>query len=129
MREKYQSQMLVKPADVVVPSSQKIFVDKLVSIIEKNIDNEDFSVEMLCDEIGMSRTQLHRKVKAVTNQSASEFIRNFRLQKAAELLKQDAGNIAEISYQVGFGSQAYFTKVFQEVYKTTPLDYKKQHVK
>ncbi len=129
MREKYQSQMLVKPADVIVPSSQKIFVDKLVSIIEKNIDNEDFSVEMLCEEIGMSRTQLHRKVKAVTNQSASEFIRNFRLQKAAELLKQDAGNIAEISYQVGFGSQAYFTKVFQEVYKTTPLDYKKQHTK
>lgn len=127
MREKYQSQMLVKPAEVVVPSSQKIFVDKLVSIIEKNIDNEEFSVEMLCDEIGMSRTQLHRKVKAVTNQSASEFIRNFRLQKAAELLKQDAGNIAEISYQVGFGSQAYFTKVFQEIYKTTPLDYKKQH--
>ncbi|QQS36629.1 MAG: response regulator [Ignavibacteriales bacterium] len=129
MREKYQTQMLVKPADVVVPSSQKVFVDKLVSIIEKNIDSEEFSVEMLCDEIGMSRTQLHRKVKAITNQSASEFIRNFRLQKAAELLKRDAGNIAEISYRVGFGSQAYFTKVFQEVYNTTPLDYKKQHTR
>jgi DNA-binding response OmpR family regulator len=129
MREKYQSQMQVKPADVVVPSSQKIFIDKLISIIEKNIENEGFSVEILSEELGMSRTQLHRKIKAITNQSASEFIRNYRLQKAAELLKQDAGNIAEISYQVGFGSQAYFTKVFQEVYKTTPLDYKKQHTK
>lgn len=129
MREKYQSHMLLKPADVVVPSSQKLFVDKLVSLIEKNINNEEFSVEILSEEIGMSRTQLHRKVKALTNQSASEFIRNFRLQKAAELLKQDAGNIAEISYQVGFGSQAYFTKVFQEAYKTTPLDYKKQKTK
>lgn len=65
----------------------------------------------------MSRAQLHRKIKALTNQSTSEFIRNFRLQRAAELLKQDAGNIAEISYMVGFNSQAYFTKMFQEVYK------------
>jgi len=127
MREKYQSQMLVKPADVVVPSTQKVFLDKLTSIIENNISNENFSVEILCDEIGMSRAQLHRKIKALTNQSASEFIRNFRLQRAAELLKQDAGNIAEISYRVGFGSQAYFTKTFQEVYGQTPLEFKKQY--
>jgi len=129
MREKYQTQMLVKPADIVVPSTQKIFIDKLMSIIEQNISNEDFSVEILCDEIGMSRAQLHRKIKAITNQSASEFIRNFRIQRAAELLKQDAGNIAEISYQVGFNSQAYFTKTFQEVYGQTPLEFKKQHCK
>jgi signal transduction histidine kinase/ligand-binding sensor domain-containing protein/DNA-binding response OmpR family regulator len=129
MREKYQSQMLVKPADVVVPSTQKVFLDKLTSIIEHNISNENFSVEMLCDEIGMSRAQLHRKIKAVTNQSTSEFIRNFRLQRASELLKQDAGNIAEISYRVGFNSQAYFTKTFQEVYGQTPFEFKKEHNK
>lgn len=129
MREKYQSQMLVKPADVVVPSTQKVFLDKLTSIIENNISNDNFSVEILCDEIGMSRAQLHRKIKAVTNQSTSEFIRNFRLKRAAELLTQDFGNIAEISYQVGFSSQAYFTKTFQEVYKQTPLEYKKQYSK
>ena len=129
MREKFQSQMLIKPSEVVVPSTQKVFLDKLTSIIEQNISNEDFSVEILCDEMGMSRAQLHRKIKAVTNQSASEFIRNFRLQRAAELLKQDAGNIAEISYQVGFNSQAYFTKMFQELYGQTPLEFKKQHSK
>lgn len=129
LREKYQSQMLVKPADVVVPSIQKVFLDKLTSIIEKNISNDNFSVEILCDEIGMSRAQLHRKIKALTNQSASEFIRNFRLQRASELLKQNAGNIAEISYQVGFNSQAYFTKMFQELYGQTPLEFKKQHSK
>jgi len=129
LREKYQSQMLVKPADVVVPSTQKVFLDKLTSIIEKNISNDNFSVEILCDEIEMSRAQLHRKIKALTNQSASEFIRNFRLQRASELLKQNAGNIAEISYQVGFNSQAYFTKMFQELYSQTPLEFKKQHSK
>ncbi|MFZ1517343.1 MAG: two-component regulator propeller domain-containing protein [Ignavibacteriaceae bacterium] len=129
LREKYQSQMLIKPADVVVPSTQKVFLDKLTSIIEKNISNEEFSVEILCDDIGMSRAQLHRKIKAVTNQSASEFIRNFRLQRASELLKQNAGNIAEISYRVGFSSQAYFTKMFQQLYGLTPLDFKKQNSK
>ena len=129
MREKYQTQMLVKPADIVVPSTQKKFIDKLTLVIEKNISNEDFSVEILCDEIGMSRAQLHRKIKAIANQSASEFIRNFRLQRAAELLKHDAGNIAEISYRVGFSSQAYFTKTFQEVYGQTPLEFKKQQSK
>lgn len=129
MREKFQAQMLIKPSKVVVPSSQKIFIDKLTSLIEKNISNENFSVEILSEEIGLSRAQLHRKVKAITNQSPSEFIRNFRLQRAAELLKQNAGNIAEIAYQVGFSSQAYFTKSFQEIYGRTPLDYKKQHTK
>lgn len=127
MREKYQSQMLIKPSEIVVPSLQKVFIDKLTSIIEKNISNENFSVEILSEEIGLSRAQLHRKVKSITNQSPSEFIRNFRLQRATELLKQNFGNIAEIAYEVGFSSQAYFTKTFQEVYGLTPLEFKKQH--
>jgi YesN/AraC family two-component response regulator len=127
MREKFLSQMLIKPAEVIVPSGQKVFIDKLTSALEKNISNENFSVEALCEEIGMSRTQLHRKIKAVTNQSTTEFIRNFRLQRAAELLKKDAGNIAQITYEVGFSSQAYFTKMFQQVYGQTPMEFKKQH--
>ncbi len=127
MREKYQSEYLIKPVDVVVPSTQKVFLEKLIRIIEENLSNDQFSVEVLCNEIGMSRTQLHRKVKSVTNQSTTEFIRNYRLQSAAQLLKQDAGNIAEISNKVGFSSQAYFTKLFQELYGQTPLDFKKQH--
>ncbi|MFO7525914.1 MAG: two-component regulator propeller domain-containing protein [Ignavibacteriaceae bacterium] len=129
MREKYQSQMLIKPNDVLVPSAQKVFISNLTSIIEKNISNEQFSVEILCQKIGMSRAQLHRKIKAVTNQSTSEFIRNFKLRRAAELLKQDAGNIAEICYMVGFNSQNYFTKMFHNLYGKTPLEYKKEHTK
>ncbi len=127
MREKYLAQSLVQPGSVIVPSSQKVFLERLISIIKNNISNEKFSVVVLCREIGMSRTQLHRKIKSVTNQSTTEFIRNYRLQLAAELLTQDAGNIAEISNRVGFGSQAYFTKLFQELYGATPFEYKKQH--
>jgi AraC-like DNA-binding protein len=129
MREKYQSQMFIKPDDVSVPSTQKVFVEKLAGVIESNMTNENFSVEILCEEIGMSRSQLHRKIKAITNQSTTEFIRNFRLQRAAELLKQDAGNIAEICYMVGFNSQNYFTKMFQTLFGKTPLEYKRKHTK
>lgn len=129
MREKYLAQSLDKPGSVVVLSTQKVFINKLTSIIDKNISNENFSVTVLCREIGMSRTQLHRKIKSVTNQSTTEFIRNYKLQLAAELLKKDTGNIAEISNEVGFNSQAYFTKLFQELYGVTPFEYKKQHSK
>ena len=74
----------------------------------------------------MSRSQLHRKVKAICNQSTSEFIRSFRLQRAADLIKQEAGNMAEIAYKVGFNSQAYFTKSFQDMYGCTPGDFKRK---
>lgn len=129
MREKYLAQSLIKPGSVVVPSPQKEFLEKLIAIIDNNISNENFSVELLCREIGMSRTQLHRKIKSVTDQSTTEFIRNYKLQLATEHLKQDTGNIAEISNKVGFGSQAYITKLFQELYGVTPMEYKKQYSK
>ena len=83
-------------------------------------------MEMLGRELGMSRAQVHRKLKAISGQSASEFIRTFRLQRAAELLLQDAGNIAEIAYMVGFNSQAYFTRSFQELFGCSPREYRKQ---
>jgi DNA-binding response OmpR family regulator len=117
MREKFSAEMLLKPGEVT---------EKLISIIEEQVNNEDFSVEMLGEKIGMSRVHLHRKIRAITNRSPSEFIRNFRLQRAAELIKQDAGNIAEIAYMVGFNSQAYFTRCFQEQFGCSPSEYKRR---
>ncbi len=125
MRQKFSSEMLLKPADVTVPSMHQEFLSRLMATIEENLDDENFSVETFSDEIGMSRAQLHRKLRAIANQSPSEFIRSFRLQRAAELIKQDAGNIAEIAYMVGFNSQAYFTRCFQEQFGCSPRDYKK----
>jgi signal transduction histidine kinase/ligand-binding sensor domain-containing protein/DNA-binding response OmpR family regulator len=126
LREKFRTKMIVKPAEISAPSVQKLFLEKLTIIIEDHLEDEKFSIEILCDKIGMSRAQLHRKIKALTNQSTTEFIRSFRLQRAADLLKQDAGNIAEIAYKVGFNSQAYFTKSFQEEFGCSPMEYKKK---
>jgi signal transduction histidine kinase/DNA-binding response OmpR family regulator/ligand-binding sensor domain-containing protein len=126
MREKFSSEMLLRPTEVVVPSAQKIFLERITEIIEEHLDDENFGVEILGGEIGMSRAQIHRKLKALTNKSATELIRSFRLQRAAQLIKQDAGNIAEIAYQVGFNSQAYFTRSFQEEFGCSPTEFRKK---
>ena len=129
LRQKFTSEMVLKPAEVVVPSLQMQFMKKLKVIIESNLEDESFGVDKLSEEMGMSRSQLHRKLKAVTNQSTTEFIRNFRLQRAAQLILQDAGSMAEIAYKVGFNSQAYFNKSFQELFGCSPSEHKKYQKK
>ncbi len=125
LREKFSSEMLLKPGVVTVPSQHKVFLEKVTSAIEQHIFEEEFSVEALAAEVGMSRSQLHRKLKALTNKGPNELIRSFRLQRAAELIRQDAGSLAEIAYQVGFGSQAHFSRSFGEEFGMSPSDYRK----
>jgi ligand-binding sensor domain-containing protein/signal transduction histidine kinase/DNA-binding response OmpR family regulator len=125
LRKKFTSEMVLKPAEVIVPSSQVQFMERIKSIIEANMENEKFGVDQLSNEAGMSRSQLHRKLKAIIDQSTTEFIRNFRLQRAAQLILQDAGSMSEIAYKVGFNSQAYFNKSFQELFGCSPSEYKK----
>lgn len=126
MREKFAVEMFLKAKQVTVPSSQRVFLERLNEVIERHIDDEYFSAEKLGGEMGMSRAQIHRKLRAITNQSASAFIRTFRLQRAAELLLQDAGNIAEIANQVGFNDQAYFMRSFQDTFGCSPTEYKRK---
>lgn len=126
LREKYSTEMFLKPRQVSVPSVHQQFLEKMNEILEENLENEDFSVEKLGDAMGMSRVQLHRKIRALADKSPSEFIRSFRLLRAADLLKQEAGNIAEIAYMVGFNSQSYFTRCFQEEFGCSPSEFKKQ---
>ncbi|MEO0334561.1 MAG: helix-turn-helix transcriptional regulator, partial [Bacteroidota bacterium] len=76
-------------------------------------------------EIGMSRMQLHRKLKALTNQSATEFVRDIRLQKAAQMLEQDGTQVAEVAYDVGFNHLSYFAKSFKEKFGLSPSEYAK----
>lgn len=127
LREKFTSEMLLKPSAVTVPSAQRQFLERVTAAVEKHLAEEELSVESLAKEIGLSRAQLHRKVKAITNKSPNELIRSFRLQRAAELIRQDAGSLAEIAYQVGFSSQAYFTRCFVEEFRVTPTEFRKDN--
>ena len=93
------------------------------------MENELFSVDDLGQAMAMSRSQIYRKLKALTGQSATTFIRNYRLHRAADLLKQDAGNISEIAYMVGFNSQTYFSSSFLELFGCSPSAYKQEATK
>ncbi|MEA5140858.1 helix-turn-helix domain-containing protein [Arcicella rigui] len=103
-----------------------LFIQKLDEIIEKRLYDSSFSIGHLAEEMNMSTVQLRRKIKSITNQTTVEYIRNFRLKKAAELLKSGSGNVSDVAFGVGFESLSYFTKVFQEYYGIAPSDYLKQ---
>ena len=107
---------------------EKLF-QKAYSIVEKNLNNPDFDVNLFASEIGMSRTQLYRKLHAISGQPVKEFIRVIRLKKAAELLVTTENNITEVAYNVGFNSLSYFTTSFTEYYGMNPTKYLEKHVK
>jgi signal transduction histidine kinase/DNA-binding response OmpR family regulator len=120
LRERYQKQLVLKPSELAVNSVDEMFLERLMQVMEVNYDNEEFTVEQLSQEIGISRSQLHRKLEALTNESSSQFIRKFRLQRAMELLKKNHASISEIAYMVGFGSPSYFNRCFLKQYGVTP---------
>lgn len=120
MQEKYRKELALKPMGITVPSMEEAFLQRLMQVVEVQMADEGFTVVHLAKEIGLSRSQLHRKLHALTNQSALEFIRYYRLSRAMEMIQQHVGNIAEIGYKVGFGSPSYFSKLFLQQYGITP---------
>ena len=107
-------------------SSENDFLLKITVIIQENISNEKFGVSELADEIGMSRSNLLRKIKKLNNLSVSQFIREVRLKYAMELLQDNKLGVSEISYKVGFSSVSYFIKCFREHYGYPPGEATKQ---
>ncbi|RKY92537.1 MAG: transcriptional regulator, partial [Ignavibacteriae bacterium] len=91
-------------------------------VIEQHISDDGFSIEELGRETIMSRSQIHRKLKALTGKSPSQYIRSIRLAKAKKYIEEQQGNISEIAYSVGFGSPAYFTRCFKAEYGYPPSD-------
>ena len=128
LQKKYQLGGWIKAGNKSITSVQQKFIEDIKEIIEKNIDNSDFGVEDLGSEIAMSRSQVHRKLKALTDLSATKFIRHYRLHRAASFLKAHKGNITEIAYQVGFSSQTYFSSCFQELFGRSPSDYIEKNI-
>lgn len=126
LKEKYSRTMLVRPDVVHEPSMEEKFLMRVKAVVEEHLGNENFSVEQLSQEVGMSRAQLHRKLIALTGVSASRFVRNYRLEHAHELLKQKVGTVSEIAYRVGYSSPAYFTKCFSEDFGISPSQVKKE---
>ena len=99
------------------------FLLKVRSVVEKNIGNSFFSVEMLAEEVNLSRAQLFRKLKALVNTSPRELINDIRLQRAAQLIRAKSDNVSRIGFAVGFSEQSYFSKRFRKKYGVSPSEY------
>jgi AraC-like DNA-binding protein len=124
LREHYTSEL---PTETRSNSSNKIdrkFINEFTAIVENNLSNEDLSVDDICREIGISRVQLYRKVKALIGYNINDYILAVRLQKAKFLLVNEDLSISEISYKVGFSSQAYFSTVFKSKFGISPKAFK-----
>ena len=111
--------------DVPVTSADDIFIRKAVEIVERHIDNLDLNVEILGRELGMSQTNLYRKLQGLVGFSANQFIRNIRLKKAAHILESRNYSLTEVAFMVGFRDAKYFSKIFKKHFGVLPKDYSK----
>ena len=123
---RYSQELVLVPKDVAITNLDEIFLKKVENILDKNLIESSFNVAAFSEAVGMSRMQLHRKIKALTGLSASEFVRSQRLKLATELLKTSEINISQVGYSVGFNDHSYFTKCFKEAYNCTPTEFAKR---
>lgn len=126
LREKYKEISVIRTEDIKANPIDKEFLEKVFEQIKNQIENQQFSVQVLADEMAMSVSQLNRKLNALINQSAGKLIRSTKLDYAAKLLEKNAGNITEIAYRVGFADVSSFTNSFKEKFGVSPSEYLKK---
>ncbi|TAJ12725.1 response regulator [Marinilabiliaceae bacterium JC017] len=124
LKDAFSSKQFIEPSDITSTNIDEQFITKALSVVKENMDNENFGVEDLGQALGMSRSNLHRKLKAMTGKSTTDFIRTIRLKEAATLLLSSDLQISEIAYQVGFNSSSYFIKSFKKEFSMSPGQYK-----
>jgi len=120
MREHYSHKLFLETTQQEITSIEESFLQKAIQLVEENIADEHFSVDQLSKHLYMDRTQLFRKLKALTDQNPSNFIRNLRLKRARYMLENGAGTVSDIAFAVGFSSTTYFNKCFKELYGESP---------
>jgi len=107
--------------------SKKEFIEELNKLILQNLNNEALSIEFLAQAVGLSRSQLYRRVKEITQLSISEYVRRLRLKLAAQLLRKYSNSVGQIAFEVGFNNLSYFSKAFKKEFGTTPIEYSRMH--
>jgi signal transduction histidine kinase/ligand-binding sensor domain-containing protein/CheY-like chemotaxis protein/AraC-like DNA-binding protein len=125
LRQRFSMGTALRPGEVAVSSLDDVFLKKVIGTVERNIGDENFGVEDLAREACLGRVQLYRKLRALTSLSPAEFIRYIRLHRAMDLLKKNAGTVAEVAYSVGYGNSSHFAARFREIFGITPGDVRK----
>lgn len=122
LRERFGQEVKVQASPVEVPSADDAFLQRAQAEVEARLSDPHLSVSTLADALGLSARQLQRRLRTLTDQSPSAFIRSLRVQRAQQLLAQHAGTVSEVAYAVGFNSVSYFAKCFREAYGIAPSE-------
>jgi DNA-binding response OmpR family regulator len=125
LRERFNKELLLKPKDLALTSPDEKFLKKVIIVIEKNMSNAEFDIDDFAHLMNVSRTQLYRKISALTDMSAKEFVRDIRLKRASQLILQDKFSINEVALEVGFNDINYFRKCFKEKFGKSATEYLK----
>jgi len=123
LRKLYRQEIRLQPKDIVVTDLDAVFLQKILAILEKKFSDPGFGVEEFNREIALSRMQLHRKLKALTDQSTGEFIRHFRLDKAKQYLVVNGAQVSQVAYDCGFNNVSHFSKSFKDHTGMTPSEF------
>jgi YesN/AraC family two-component response regulator len=129
LKEKYYKDFIVEPDKQAIKDADPStgFINRVKEHIAENLHNSDYEISNLCEDMGISRMQLYRKLKATVGYSANELIRKMRIHKAAQMLLLPDSRVSQVTYDVGFNDIHYFRKCFSEEFGMTPSAYIKQH--
>jgi DNA-binding response OmpR family regulator len=127
LRERFSREIKLEPRDISITPLDEQFLKRAMEVVEKHMNDEEFGLDDLIEDMNMSRSTLFRKLHALTDQSPTEFIRTLRLKRAASLLMQNFGNVTQVSLEVGFNSLSYFNRSFKKLYGISPVEYMKQN--
>jgi len=122
LQDHYRKEFLLKPEQIEAKSMEEEFLLKVKQVLKDNLSNDEFSVETFSKLMHMDRSQLHRKLKALTNHSASRLVRTYRLEHARQLLKSRVASVSEIAFSCGFSDRTYFTRCFVEEFGFPPSE-------
>ena len=122
LKERYQKEINLDPQNIAISNLDEAFLKKVLNYIEQHIADPELSVELLSQEVAMSKSLFYKKIKSLTNLSGVEFIRSVRLKRAAQILAQGQSTVNEVAYMVGFSDVNYFRKCFKEQFNYTPKE-------
>ena len=123
IREKYEGKHELRKEDIKIKSGDEKLLEKLEQIVKEQISDPNLSVETISRQIGVSRSQLQRKLKQLTNQNPSDYLKTTRLRYAAMLLVTKNLSISEVTYEAGFSSLSHFSNSFRDFYGMSPSRY------
>jgi hypothetical protein len=125
IRQKFNSEGLILPRELALNTTDQDFLEKLTQLIEANLESNDFGVNELSAEMGMSHSVLYKKIKAISGMNVLEFIRDYKLRIAKKFLESKTYTVAEVCFKIGYSDRKYFSKLFKQRFGKTPSSFLK----